>query len=149
LREQTSYADLGQIFIAYQIPLDIRSRIIGANDIQSLLRFIFKNSDKEMAQNLKDSFKVYKLLKNFIQNWVFKICEIYDTLHSSGSLTTIDCYYLYAIVLIQHFSDEAEIKLMELFHLIKSQDEVALVSAKLVAYFKALLSPSSIQVNFL
>lgn len=58
LREQSLYADLGQIFIQYQIPLDVRSRIVGISAIKSLLRFIFKNSDKEMAIKIQDALKV-------------------------------------------------------------------------------------------
>ncbi|CAK5073192.1 unnamed protein product [Meloidogyne enterolobii] len=129
LRRQCSYADLGQIFIKYQIPLETRSKLISTSSVQQLLQFIFINSSNDMVDKLKDGFA---------------IVEIYHLLQSTTS--TIDCYYIYAIVLVRQFTYEDDIKpLLDLFSLIKSKEIMEAVATKLVILLKSFLEPSKLK----
>ena len=60
----------------------------------------------------------------------------------------MDCYFAYAYVLVRQFKDESEItSLLELFKLIKSEEEVAAVAKKLVFDCKGQLWETRNKVN--
>ncbi|KAL7073374.1 hypothetical protein ACQ4LE_007464 [Meloidogyne hapla] len=131
LRRQCSYAELGQIFIKYQISLEARSRLVCTSSVRQLLQFIFKNSDTDIINKLQDGFR---------------IIEIYHLLQSTTSLSTIDCYFIYATVLVRQFTDDWEIKpLLDLFLLIKSKEVVEAVASKLITHLKCLLDPTTLK----
>uniref|UniRef100_A0A914IAM4 RZZ complex subunit KNTC1/ROD C-terminal domain-containing protein n=1 Tax=Globodera rostochiensis TaxID=31243 RepID=A0A914IAM4_GLORO len=131
LRKQCLYADLGQIFIKYEISLSTRPRVIGGAGLSSLLQFIFKNSGRDMASKLQDAFRVV---------------ELYESLQAKSMFSSVDCYYLYAVVLIQELTDENEMKsLTDLFQLIKSVQDAKSVARKLITYLKCLLKPNKIK----
>uniref|UniRef100_A0A915E7F6 RZZ complex subunit KNTC1/ROD C-terminal domain-containing protein n=1 Tax=Ditylenchus dipsaci TaxID=166011 RepID=A0A915E7F6_9BILA len=134
LTTERNRAELGQLFMDYTIPPCIRSRIMGATALKGLLQFIFKNSTREPLVKLFDAFK---------------IVEVYEKLTNQQQLITkVECYYLYALVILQQQQkeeDEHQINLMEFFELVKTQEEKTTVAWKLVHYLKAMIKPTSIK----
>ncbi|KAL3091163.1 hypothetical protein niasHS_004282 [Heterodera schachtii] len=131
LRKQCLYADLGQIFIRYEILLSNRSRVIGGAGLRSLLQYIFKVSRRDMASKLQDAFRVV---------------ELYEELQAKSLFSAVDCYYLFAVVLIKQMTDENDVKsLTDLFQLIKSSQEAESVAQKLTNHLKCLLTPTKIK----
>lgn len=94
LRCECLRADLGQIFISYQIPLNLRSQFIGGTMLKGLLQFIFRRNDADMASKISDALK---------------IVSIYERLKETQMLTAIECYYLYGLTILQQLTDENEV----------------------------------------
>jgi len=59
LRRECLLMEIGQIFITYQIPLNVRAQITGVNCLKGLLQFIFRNSNCDMAIKLHDAYSVF------------------------------------------------------------------------------------------
>jgi len=90
----------------------------------------------------------YVIFYSFLLFFIIQIIEIYQLLQSITS--TIDCYYIYAIVLVRQFTDEKEIKpLLDLFALVKSKEIMEAVATKFVTLLKNFLEPSKLKVKSL
>jgi hypothetical protein len=59
LRRECLLADLGQLFIAYRIPLDFRPQAMRPDCLKGLLKFLFVSTGHEPATKMQDAQKVH------------------------------------------------------------------------------------------
>lgn len=132
LDRECIFADLGQIFTVYHMPLTLRSDAINRGCLKRILKFVFVNSEREMAIKLQDAMKILSLC---------------DKLKRTELVSKIECYYTYGIVLIQRIDVQDKNDLLDniikLFKLINTECDQCIVAWKLIHYLQLLLSETA------